>query len=181
MPSQARERSFTPTTICLPKTKMRNPSKSPSASNANSPASPSPNSSDSSVNLKSSIGSTSPLPIRNYSFKSSPIATPFPFHRTGLRNETTCKGSVVSRSLPSNYPVSSSALISRLLLIISRRRFHRRYRYRYPTRRHQGEGGRSIAQIQDEGTGPTENGQDRYRLSEIARCVLQVSNQAQDD
>jgi len=66
-------------------------------------------------------------------------------------------------------------LIFRLLIA---RSLHRRHRNRYSARRHQGQGEGSVAQAEDARASSTQDGQDRYRLPEAARRLLQVPDQA---
>lgn len=86
-----------------------------------------------------------------------------------------------SLSLPPSLLTPFTRFFSELTLhLVSNHSLHRRYRNCYPTRRHQGQGEGSIAQAEDSRASSTQDGQDRHRLPEAPRRLLQVPDQAQD-
>ena len=58
---------------------------------------------------------------------------------------------------------------------------HQEDRHHGDEGRASGEGGREEPEVEDEREGPAEAGQDRHRLPEVARRLLQVADQAEDD
>ena len=105
-------------------------------------------------------------------------SVPYPSLFIGQLSENTCQASEESKSLPSSSLVRPpfieychSGLLMRIYLSSS---LDCRYWYCRSKRCDQGKGGDHVSQAKDEGEGSTEDGQNRYRLPEATRRLLQV-------